>query len=61
MKFKYFASILGGICLIGFSLGYILGYYTHMIFNNNYWAYIGAPVLGLGAGMMVYGTLFNKK
>jgi len=61
MKFKYFAAILSGFCLIGFSLGFILGFYTKFMFSNNFWAYLGAPLLGVGGGLMIYGTLFNRK
>ncbi len=60
MKFKYYAAILAGMCLVGFSLGYIIGYYVHSVILNTFLAYIGAPILGIGGGLMIYGTLYNR-
>ena len=60
MKFKIFASILTGMCLIGMSLGYVIGFYLRNIFDSNYWAYLGAPLLGIGSGLVMVGALFNK-
>ena len=60
MNFKVFALILTGMCLIGMSLGYVLGFYLRNIFDSNYWAYLGAPLLGIGSGVVMFGALFNK-
>ena len=64
IKFKAFTSILVGMTLIGLSIGFLIGYYIPEIVPSNqksYWIYIGAPLLGVGAGLVVYGTLFNDK
>lgn len=60
MSFKVFASILTGMCLIGMSLGYVLGFYLRNVFESNYWAYLGAPLLGIGSGLVLFAALFNK-
>jgi len=60
MNFKVFASILTGMCLIGVSIGYVLGFYLRDILESNYWAYLGAPLLGIGSGFVLFGALFNK-
>ena len=60
MNFKVFALIITGMCLIGMSLGYVLGFYLRNIFGSNYWAYLGAPLLGIGSGLVMVGALFNK-
>ncbi|MAJ43437.1 MAG: hypothetical protein CMF96_01650 [Candidatus Marinimicrobia bacterium] len=60
MSFKVFSSILTGMCLVGMSLGYVLGYYLHNVFESNYGAYLGAPMLGIGSGLILFGALFNK-
>ena len=64
IKFKAFTSILVGMTLIGLSIGYLIGYYIPEIVPDNqkiYWVYIAAPLLGLGAGLVIYGTLFESK
>ena len=61
IRFKPFASVLGGMCLIGISIGYILGYYIHLHSQTNIWMYVAAPLLGLGSGLVVYGTLYGRK
>ena len=48
------------MCLIGMSLGYVLGFYLRNIFDSNYWAYLGAPLVGIGSGLVMVGALFNK-
>ena len=30
------------------------------IFDSNYWAYLGAPILGIGSCLVMVGVLFNK-
>jgi hypothetical protein len=60
MNFKVFASILTGMCLIGMSLGYVLGFYVRNVIDSNHWAYLGAPLLGIGSGLVMVGALFNK-
>ena len=60
MDFKSFASILAGMSLIGFSIGFILGYYFHGEFQTNLWMYLSAPWLGLGSGLVIYGTLYGR-
>ena len=60
INFKSLASILAGMGLIGFSMGFILGYYFGSEFNNNLWMYLSAPCLGLGSGLVIYGTLYGR-
>jgi len=57
MNFKAFASVVIGVGLIGMSVGYVSGYYLKSILENNYWAYIASPLLGLGSGLVLYGAL----
>ena len=60
IRFKPFASILFGICLIGFSMGFIVGYYVHGEFQTYFYMYAAAPSLGLGSGLIIYGTLYGR-
>ncbi len=61
MTFRYFAAILLGMVLIGLSLGFVLGYYAHHVLHSPFWAYLAAPVLGLGSGLTVYGSLYRRR
>jgi hypothetical protein len=60
MNFKSFASILSGMVIIGISVGFILGYYIHGESQTYLWMYLSAPCLGLGSGLVIYGTLFGR-
>ena len=60
MDFKSFASILAGMSIIGFSMGFILGYYFYAQFETYLWMYLSAPFLGLGSGLVIYGTLYGR-
>ena len=60
MNFKSFASILTGMSLIGLSIGFILGYYFHGQSQTYLWMYLSAPCLGLGSGLVIYGTLYGR-
>ena len=60
MGFKSFASILAGMSLIGVSVGFILGYYIFDQTQTYLWMYLSAPCLGLGSGLVIYGTLYGR-
>ena len=60
MDFKSFASILMGMSLIGLSIGFLLGYYLHGQSQTYLWMYLSAPCLGLGSGLVIYGTLYGR-
>ena len=60
IRFKPFASILAGICLIGFSIGFILGFYIHDQLQTYFYMYASAPCMGLGSGLVIYGTLYGR-
>tara|TARA_B100000579_G_C22097863_1_gene517479 strand:- start:247 stop:447 length:201 start_codon:yes stop_codon:yes gene_type:complete len=60
MEFRSFASILIGMCLIGVSVGFIIGYYFHSDFTSRYWIYLSSPIMGLGSGLVIYGTLYKR-
>ncbi|MDP7197148.1 MAG: hypothetical protein QF864_13290 [SAR202 cluster bacterium] len=60
IRFRSFASILGGLCLIGISIGFILGFYIHDHFQSYVYMYASAPCLGLGSGLIIYGTLYGR-
>ena len=60
IRFKPFASILAGMCLIGFSIGFILGFYIHGQFQTYLYMYAAAPCLGIGSGLIIYGTLYGR-
>ena len=47
--------------LLGISLGYVLGFYTHKHAENNYWFYFSVPVFIFASFFIIYGTLFLKK
>ena len=61
MGFKAFASILTGICLIGVSIGFLLGFYIRSEYPINIIMYLSAPCLGIGSGLIVYGTLYGRQ
>ncbi|SVC93016.1 uncharacterized protein METZ01_LOCUS345870, partial [marine metagenome] len=52
--------ILSGMFIIGISIGFLLGYYIHGESQTNLWMYLSAPSLGLGSGLVIYGTLFRR-
>jgi hypothetical protein len=58
--FKAFASILGGMNIIGLSVGFLVGYYISGETQNYLWMYLSAPLLGLGSGLVIYGTLYGR-
>ena len=60
IRFKPFASILAGMCVIGFAIGFILGFYIHGQFQTYFYMYAAAPCLGLGSGLIIYGTLYGR-
>ena len=60
MDFKSFASILAGMSIIGFSMGFVIGYYFYGEFQTYLWMYLSAPCLGLGSGLVIYGTLYGR-
>lgn len=60
IRFKPFASLLTGMCLIGFSIGLILGFYIHEQFQTYFFMYAAAPCLGLGSGLIIYSTLYGR-
>ena len=60
MGFKSFASILAGMSFIGVSIGFILGYYIYDQTQTYLWMYLSAPCLGLGSGLVIYGTLYGR-
>ena len=60
MSFKSFASILAGMSFIGVSVGFILGYYIYDQTQTYLWMYLSAPCLGLGSGLVIYGTLYGR-
>ena len=45
---------------IGVSVGFLLGYYINGESQTYLWMYLSAPCLGLGSGMVIYGTLFGR-
>ena len=61
IKFRAFASILIGMSLIGVSVGFLTGYYFHMDIAGEYWMYITAPIMGVGCGLVIYGSLFERE
>jgi|TARA_B100000959_G_C14605255_1_gene469802 hypothetical protein len=60
IDFISFASILSGMFVIGISVGFLLGYYIHGESKTYLWMYLSAPCLGLGSGLVIYGTLFGR-
>ncbi len=58
--FKAFASILGGMNIIGISIGFLVGYYLASETHNFLLMYLSAPLLGLGSGLVIYGTLYGR-
>ena len=60
IKFRAFASILIGMTLIGASVGFLTGYYFHLDFAGKYWMYIASPIMGIGCGLVIYGSLFER-
>lgn len=61
MSFSAFIYVLLGMSLIGFSIGYVFGFYFHSISETYFWAYLAAPLLGIGSGCVIYGALFKRK
>ena len=61
MSFSAFTYVLLGMSLIGFSVGYVFGFYFNTISDTYFWAYLAAPLLGIGSGCVIYGVLFKGK
>ena len=61
IEFRAFTSILVGMTLIGFAIGFLIGFYLPSILSNFYWVYLTAPLLGLGSGFVMYGALFEDR
>ena len=47
MNFRVFALIVIGMCIIGISLGYVLGFYFRNAYDSNYWAYLAVQRPGI--------------
>ena len=60
IKFRAFAAILIGMTLIGASVGFLTGYYFHLDFHGKYWMYLASPIMGIGCGLVIYGSLFER-
>ena len=60
IKFRAFAAILIGMTLIGASVGFLIGYYFHSDFDGKYWMYIASPIMGIGCGLVIYGSLYER-
>jgi hypothetical protein len=60
VNFKTFLFIVVGMAFVGISIGYVFGFYVNEISSNIYWAYLAAPLLGIGSGMIIYGILFTR-
>ena len=61
IKFTAFTSILVGMTLIGIAIGFLVGYYLPNIVFTSHWAYLSAPILGIGSGFVIYGALFEER
>ena len=61
MIFSKYKNILLGMCIIGFSVGYVFGAYVIFETKVMNWIYLAAPLLGLGSGCVIYGVLYNNK
>ena len=61
IDFKPFAYIMSGITLIGFSIGFIVGFYIHDQLETFFYMYAAAPCLGIGSGLVIYGTLYGRE
>ena len=61
IDFKPFAYIMSGISLIGFSIGFIVGFYIHAQLASYFYMYAAAPCLGIGSGLVIYGTLYGRE
>ena len=46
--------------LIGSAIGFLIGYYFHMDVTGKYWMYIASPLMGIGCGLVIYGSLFER-
>ena len=60
MRFNSFLYIIFGMCIIGFSIGYVFGIYLHFVSKTYIYAYFAGPLLGLGSGFVIYGALFQR-
>ena len=60
MDYKPFILTTSGMALLGISLGYVLGYYTHKYALSNYWFYSSVPIFIFASFLIIYGSLFLK-
>ena len=61
MNFNDFSYIILGMTIIGFSIGYIVGFYVNEMIEIHYLEYISAPVLGLGSVIVIYTVLLMQR
>ena len=59
--FKQFIISLLGMCIIGISIGYVIGFYMYKYSFYDYLSYLPVFIMGLGCAMMIYATLFLKE
>ena len=60
IKFRAFSAILIGMTLIGASVGFVIDYYFNLDFDGEYWMYLASPIMGIGCGLVIYGSLFER-
>ena len=58
---KTFLCVIIGMTMLGLSIGFLIGSYFQFATTNKVYAYISAPIFGLGSGLVLYGTLFGRK
>ena len=60
MSFKNFVLVMMGTSLIGISIGFVLGYFFGVFYNNMYLVYISAPIMGVGSAFLIIGAIYNR-
>jgi len=60
MDYKSFIITTLGMTILGVSIGFVIGYYTHKHALNNYWFYSSVPMFIFASFLIIYGSLFLK-
>ena len=61
LRFRNFIFIIIGIFIIGFSVGWLYGFFINQLFSNKFMPYISVVGCTLGSLLIVYGALYKRK
>tara|TARA_A100001011_G_scaffold136875_1_gene144319 strand:- start:690 stop:887 length:198 start_codon:yes stop_codon:yes gene_type:complete len=61
LRFRNFIFIILGIFIIGFSVGWLYGFFINELLSNRFIPYISVVGCTLGSLLIIYGALYKRK